>query len=246
MRVPSADRSERTGLGAPGPTVGPVREGGRVTTAGHVARRPGLWAMIRDVVVRPSRAFAELPSTTDAAKLGLQALLVIGGAYTVVLGVFIAVGWSAVAPSALPVALDDQYRLQILYQVPLYLLATVASATALMTVLRATGRRTDMRTAFAAVAFASVVPFLWTTLVVELVLAFGLAVGAFEVDAARGWLLEDGTWFTTAYQLVAAIWAVTLFVIAARRVARAGWPTAFGAAVAALVIYVIPVALLIR
>jgi hypothetical protein len=65
------------------------------------------------------------------------------------------------------------------------------------------------------VAYASVIPFSFTTMLVELALALALLAGVVQPDVVLNWLLGPGAWFPATYQLIAVIWIAALFVMAA-------------------------------
>jgi hypothetical protein len=112
--------------------------------------------------------------------------------YTLVLAIFIARDYPAAAPSVLPLSVEEQYPVQIWYQGPLFFATTALAATVLVLAGRVAGQSPDLRLAFARVAFASVVPFFFTTLLIEFTLALALLVGLVQPDAVLNWLLGSG------------------------------------------------------
>jgi hypothetical protein len=207
---------------------------------------PGFWSTLGSVVVRPWKALREMAHDPAAFRKALVLLLLIIGVYTLILAIFLARGYPAAAPSVLPLTVDEQYPVQIWYQGPLFFAVTALSAGSLVLAGRALGLSLDFRLAFARIAFASVIPFFFTTMIVELVLALLMLVGVVQPAAVLSWLLGDGAWFPAIYQLIAIVWIAVLFVIAAWHTLNRGWAGGILGGVLALAVHALPIALLIR
>lgn len=206
----------------------------------------GFWHTISGVVVRPWRTFEELNSDPKSLRKGFGAFLLVAVGYTAVLGAFIAADYPAAVSSALALPRGVQYKVQIWYQVPLFLLATLSSAGVLMLLLRATNVRVHYSLAMAHLLFASTVPFLFTTLPVELVIGALVSTGITEPASVLAWLSGPGTWFASTYQIAGVIWIVALFLIATKRFSNHRWPMSITIALVTLAVYALPLAFLIR
>jgi hypothetical protein len=100
--------------------------------------------------------------------------------------------------------------------------------------------------ACARVAYASVIPFFFTTMLVELALALLLLVDVVQPDAVLTWLLGPGSWFPTTYQLISIVWIAALFLMVAWQTLERGWLGGLLGGLLALGVYAVPVALFIR
>ena len=212
--------------------------------------KTGFWSTFLGMTIRPWRTLDELARDPAALTKGALLLLLITLVYTLVLGIFIVRGYPAAAPSVLPLAPEEQYRVQIWYQGPLFFVTTACTAGFLALAAHLLGQspafRATFAPTFARIAYASVIPFFFTTMLIESTLALALLAGAVQPDAVLSWLLGPGAWFPAAYQLVAIIWIAALFVMAAWRTLERGWAGGLIGGVLALVVYALPVALLIR
>jgi hypothetical protein len=135
-------------------------------------------------------------------------------------------GTPAAAASVLALPTAERYPVQIVYQVPLFFAATAAGGAVLAAVLPLRPSAAGLRTGFAAVAFAGCVPFLFTTFPVEAVVAVLRMAWPGVRRAVDGWWTGAGRGFVVAYQIVAVVWIVALFLAAAVRVGTARWPKA--------------------
>jgi hypothetical protein len=163
-----------------------------------------------------------------------------------VLGLFLLADYPAAAPSVLPLSADEQYRVQIWYQAPLFVFNTLIAAWVLVALARAAKGQATFRNALVGLLFASTVPFLFTMLLVELACAILLLAGAVEPAPLLDWLKGDGVWFASTYQAIGYAWVAVLFCISAKRTASLNWPPGIAIGLATLAVYSIPIALLIR
>jgi hypothetical protein len=209
-------------------------------------RAGGLWHAFWGVTFRPWRSLAELAHDPAAFWKGILVLLVISLVYTLILAAFLVRGYPAAAPSVLPLTVEEQYRVQIWYQGPLFLATTALTAGVLVLLGRLLGSHPGFGLAFARISYASVIPFFFTTMLVEAALALLLLVGVVEPVSTMNWLLGKGAWFPTAYQLVSIVWIAALFVMAAYRTLERGWVAGVLGALLAMGVYAVPVALFIR
>jgi hypothetical protein len=198
------------------------------------------------MAVRPWRTLGMLAGDPAALKKGVLAILLVIAVYTVILGLFVAKDYPTAAPSALPLDPQEHYRIQIWYQGPLFFLTTALTAAVLVLIARVLGERADYSLAFARIAFVSVIPFFYTTMLVELVIALAVVLGILQPLTVLGWLTGAGSWFANGYQLVALVWMLVLFVMAARRTIGRGWLVSVPVGLLAMIVYAIPVALAIR
>ena len=83
---------------------------------------PDFWSTLRGVIVRPCQTFLDLNSDPYGLRKAFAVFLFVGIGYTAVLGMFIASDYPAAEPSALALTVEEQYAVQIWYQVPLFLL----------------------------------------------------------------------------------------------------------------------------
>jgi hypothetical protein len=210
----------------------------------------GFWSTFWEMTVRPWRTLGALARDPAALQKGVLLLLLIIFVYTLILAIFIAQGYPAAAPSVLPLTVEEQYPVQIWYQGPLFLVATALAAGLLAFAGRLLGRSPGFRQTFAPafgrIAYASVIPFFFTTMLVELGLAVGMLLGVMQPDAALSWLLGPGAWFPTVYQLIAIVWIAVLFIMATWRTLERGWAAGLLGGLLALAVYALPVALFIR
>ncbi len=220
--------------------------GGILMGSQEPKRTTGFWSTFGGMTVRPWRTLGELAQDPAALRKGVLLLLLITLVYTLILAIFIARGYPAAAPSVLPLAVDAQYPVQIWYQGPLFFATTGLTAGVLMLAGRLSGRSPGFSLAFARIAYASVIPFFFTTMLVELALALMLLAGIVQPDAVLNWLLGPGAWFPAAYQLIAVIWIAALFVMAAWRTLERGWVAGLLGGIVTLAVYALPVAFLIR
>jgi hypothetical protein len=206
----------------------------------------GFWPTFWGMTIRPWRTLGELAHDPAAFSKSAWLLLLITLVYTLILAIFVARDYPAAAPSVLPLAVDEQYSVQIWYQGPLFFVATALAAGVLVLAGRLLGGAPDFRLAFSRLAYASVIPFFFTTMVVEFALALALLVGVVQPKATLNWLLGPGAWFPAAYQLISIVWIAALFVLAAWRTLEQRWIAGLLGGVLALAIYALPVALFIR
>jgi hypothetical protein len=206
----------------------------------------GFWETFWQMTIRPWRTLGELAHDPAAFRNGVLLLLLITLVYTLILAILIVRDYPAAAPSVLPLAVEEQYPVQIWYQGPLFFVATALAAGLLVLAGRLVGRSPGFRLAFARISYASVIPFFFTTMLVELALALALLAGVARPDAMLNWLLGPGAWFPATYQLVSVVWIAALFVMAAWRTLERGWLGALVGGLLALAIYALPVALFIR
>ena len=214
-------------------------------TAGS-SHRAGFWSTFWGMTVRPWRTLGDMGQDPGVFAKGVLLLLLITAAYTFVLAAFITRGYPAAVQSVLGLAVDRQYPVQIWYQGPLFLVATALAAGVLVLLGRLLGSSPGFRLAFGRIAFASVIPFFFTTMLVESVLALLLLARAVEPQPVLVWLLGPGAWFPNGYQLVAVAWIAVLFVLAAARTLERGWLAGVLGGLLTLAVYAAPVALLIR
>jgi hypothetical protein len=198
------------------------------------------------MTVRPWRTLGELAQDPAAPKNGVLLLLLITVVYTLVLAMFIVRGYPAAAPSVLPLNVQQQYPVQIWYQGPLFFASTALTAGVLVVMGRLLSGYRGFGLTFARVAYASVIPFFFTTMLIELALALLLLVGVAQPDVVLTWLLGPGSWFPTTYQLISIAWIAALFVMAAWQTLERGWVGGLLGGLLALVVYALPVALFIR
>ena len=198
------------------------------------------------IVTSPRMTLDGLASDAYALAKGVAVLSVVSAVYVAILLAFIGRGYPAAAPSILPIAADEQYAIQVWYQVPLFFGATAVTAGVLVLLSRAAGRPAPGGLAFARVSLATAVPFGLTTMIVESVLAIVLLLGAVAPRDALDWLTGRGAWFATLYQVVGLAWLVALLALSVSVTTRWGASRCLlGTAMLALV-YGAPVALLIR
>jgi hypothetical protein len=198
------------------------------------------------MTIRPWRTLGESAQDPAALRKGILLLLLISSVYTLILAVFILQGYPAAVPSVLPLTVEEQYPVQIWYQGPLFFATTALTAGFLVLVGRRLRGSPGFGLAFARIAYASVIPFFFTTMLVELALALLLLAGVVRPEAVLNWLLGPGAWFPTTYQLISIVWIAALFVMAAWRTLDRGWVAGLLGGLLALAVYAVPVALFIR
>lgn len=208
--------------------------------------RPGFRRLLGWMIVRPARAVETLLDDETALGKGLavQGLLIAG--YTYVVAALLFGGGGALNPSVLELAPLQQYRLQIFYQGPLFLYATLAAAGLLQLLTR---RAAPYGKVFAALGFAYSVPCLLTTLPVEAVAGSLVLAGATTREAFAAWIEGPGALFGWAYQLLAVGWTVFLFLLTAVKLARRGGGgliRGLTAGTTAVLAFALPVGLFIR
>jgi hypothetical protein len=189
---------------------------------------------------------ADLGHDPHAGRKGVYLLALVSLAYTLILAAFLWQGYPAAAPSALPLASDEQYGVQVWYQVPLFFAATAACALILQLAARLTGSTVGFGVAFGRTSFAMTTPFALTTMLIEAVLAILLVAGLVEPLAVIDWLTGEGGWFPLLYQLVALVWIVILLGLAVRASVAGGWLTVAASAAVIAVVYAVPVGLFVR
>jgi hypothetical protein len=192
------------------------------------------------------RTLGELAQDPAALRKGVLVLLLISFVYTLILAIFILQDYPAAAPSVLPLTVEEQYPVQICYQGPLFLATTALTARSLVLVGRLLRRSPGFGLAFARISYASVIPFFFTTMLLELALALLLLAGFVQPEPVLNWLLGPGAWFPSAYQLISIVWIAVLFVMAAWQTLGRGWIAGLLGGLLALGVYAVPVALLIR
>ena len=206
----------------------------------------GFWSTFWGMTIRPWRTLGELAHDPAAFRNGVLLLLLITVVYTLILAIFLVRDYPAAAPSVLLLTVEEQYPVQIWYQGPLFFVATALAAALLVLAAHLVGRSPGFRLAFARISYASVIPFFFTTMLVESALALALLAGIAWPDAVLSWLLGPGAWFPATYQLISVVWITALFVMAAWRTLERGWVGGLLGGLLALAIYAFPVALFIR
>ncbi|MBD3400457.1 MAG: hypothetical protein GF399_09000 [Candidatus Coatesbacteria bacterium] len=207
---------------------------------------PGFGRLLGWMILRPARAVEALLDDETALGKGLavQGLLIAG--YTYVVAALLFGGAGALNPSVLQLGPFQQYRLQIFYQGPLFLYATLAAAGLLQLLTR---RAAPYGRVFAALGFAYSVPCLLTTLPVEAVAGSLVLTGATTREAFAAWIEGPGALFGWAYQLLVVGWTVFLFLLTAVKLARRGGGgliPGLAAGSAAVLAFALPVGLFIR
>ena len=208
--------------------------------------RSTFWLTFAGVIVKPVSTLRRLQEDSQAARKGVVALLSVLAVYTSILIVFIVCDYPAMAPSILPIAVEDLYRYQVWYQGPLFTVATLLLVGILLLLARLTGHRESFGTVFARVSFATTAPFALTTMAVELVIALSLFAGVFQAQEILGWLTGEGAWFANAYQFVGVAWIVGLLAITAKLSVGLRWWAGIVLGVALAIIYGLPIGLFIR
>lgn len=108
-----------------------------------------------------------------------------------------------------------QYQLQIWYQAPLFFATTALTAAVLMVLDSRAKHRTTFWVAFGRIALATAVPFAFTTMLVEVVVASLMLAGVIEPMLTWHWLMGDGSRFAAFYQSVGLAWLLGLMVLLA-------------------------------
>lgn len=215
-------------------------------TSRESRRTRGFWPTFWGMTIRPWRTLGELARDPAALRNGVLLLLLITLVYTLILAIFIGQDYPAAAPSVLPLAVEEQYPVQIWYQGPLFFVSTALTAGVLVVMGRLLGGACAFGLAFGRIAYASVIPFFFTTMMIELALALLLLAGVVQPDAVLTWLLGPGSWFPTTYQLISIVWIAVLFVMVAWQTLERGWLGGLLGGLLALGVYALPVALFIR
>lgn len=207
----------------------------------------GFWDYWLAVLLRPVRGLEAVGLAATPVRLGVAALALVLGTYTVILLVFLSRDFPAAAESILPLSVEKQYTYQIWYQGPLFVAMTVALAGFLRLLTRRRGSHPTSRAGlFAQVSFATTIPFALTTMLVELAIALLVLPRWITPDATLDWLSGSGAWFATIYQLAGALWVVALLSVTARLATGAKWYTSLGAGLGLTVLYGLPIGLFIR
>ena len=204
------------------------------------------WRAFRGTVTRPGRTFADLAADPHAGRHGALVLLAVCAVYTLILAAFLGRGYPAAARSALGLAPEDQYGVQVWYQGPLFFAVTAVTSAVLVLVSRSSGHPTGLGLAFGRISLATAVPFASTTMVVEVVAALLLATGVLAPADLLRWLTGPGAWFALLYQVIGLGWLAALVMVATRTTLGRGWLVSAPAGLLLLVVYGTPVALLVR
>lgn len=215
-------------------------------TAQTARPNPSFWTTFQDMTLRPYAALRDLAADPAAARKGAGILLLATLVYTFILGVFILRGYPAAAPSILPLSVEEQYPVQVFYQGPLFFLATLAVAAVLVLFARLRRQNLGFGLAFARLSFATTLPFVLTTMLVETVVAGMVLAGVWAPVQVVGWLTGPGAWFAAAYQLAGLVWIAALATMAVQASLETNWPASALLALVLLVVYGLPVGLLIR
>ena len=197
-------------------------------------------------MTRPGRTFEGLADDPHAGRHGALVLLAVCAVYTLILLAFLGRGYPAATGSALGLAPEGQYGVQVWYQAPLFFAVTCLTTAVLVLASRASGQPVGFGLAFGRVSLATAVPFASTTMVVEVAAALLLAAGLVKPADLLGWLTGPGAWFALLYQLVGLAWLAALVLVATRTTLGRGWRISAPVGVLLLVVYGVPVALLIR
>ncbi|MCB8980556.1 MAG: hypothetical protein H6657_24365 [Ardenticatenaceae bacterium] len=205
-----------------------------------------VWQTFIGMIIKPLYTFQHLQNDDRAARKGLWVLLLVLGTYTFILSIFITHDYPAMAPSILPISVEDLYRYQVWYQGPLFIVATLVLTGLLVLLAKMKGQAAGFTVVFARVRLATAVPFALTTMAVELVIAILVLVGVFQPLEILGWLAGEGAWFANAYQLVGVLWIIGLLALTARLTLGVRWWLAIILGVVLAVIYGIPIGLFIR
>jgi hypothetical protein len=206
----------------------------------------GFWGHWLAVVLRPVRGLEAVGAAARPLRLGMAALALVLGTYTLILLMFLLRDFPAAAESILPLTVEEQYAYQIWYQGPLFVAMTVALAGLLRLLTRRRTQPTSPAGLFAQVSFATTIPFALTTMLVELVIALLVLPGWITPDATLDWLTGSGAWFATIYQLAGILWVVALLTVTARLATGARWHASLGIGLGLSVLYGLPIGLFIR
>ncbi len=204
------------------------------------------WGLWLGVLRRPVHGLEAVGRSATPLRLGLAALALVRGTYTLILLVFLARDFPAAAESVLPLTVEEQYAYQIWYQGPLFVTMTLVLAGLLRLLTRRKEHPTSPAGLFAQVSFATTIPFALTTMLVESVIALLVIPGWIRPEATLDWLSGPGAWFATIYQLAGVLWVVTLLSVTARLAMGAKWYTSVGIGLALAVVYGLPIGLFIR
>ena len=143
-----------------------------------------LWQTFAGVVLKPLSTLQRLGEDERPALKEWLALLLVLATYTLLLVVFVLRDYPALAPSILPIEVEDLYRYQVWYQGPLFIVATLVLAGLLMLLARGQGQAGSFAVQFARVSFATTVPFALTTMAVGLVIAILVLAATYSVPIA--------------------------------------------------------------
>jgi hypothetical protein len=204
------------------------------------------WQTFVGVIIQPFSTFQRLQNDNRAALKGLLALLLVLATYTLILVIFIVHDYPAMAPSILPIAVEDLYRYQVWYQGPLFIVATLILAGILMWLGRVKGQTASFAVTFAQVSFATTVPFALTTMAVELVIAILVAARVCQPQEVLGWLAGSGALFANVYQFAGVLWIIGLLAITAKLSVGVRWWVGIILGVVLAIIYGVPIGLFIR
>jgi hypothetical protein len=204
------------------------------------------WRTFAGVVIRPVSTLSRLEEDDWALLKGLLVLLLVLAGYTLILVIFILRDYPAMAPSILPIAVEDLYRYQVWYQGPLFVVATLVLTGLLLLLSRVKGQAADLGTVFARVSFSTTVPFALTTMLVELVIALLVLAGLVQPQEVLGWLTAEGAWFASAYQFAGVAWIVGLLAITATLSVGVRWWLGIVLGVLLAILYGVPIGLFIR
>ena len=197
-------------------------------------------------MTRPGRTFAGLADDPHAGRPGALVLLAVCAVYTLILLAFLGRGYPAATGSALGLAPEGQYGVQVWYQAPLFFAVTAATSAVLALMSRLSGHPAGLGLAFGRISLATAVPFALTTMVVEAAAALLVAAGLVAPADLLRWLTDPGAWFALLYQVIGLAWLAALVMVATRTTLRRGWLVSVPAGLLLLVVYGTPVALLIR
>lgn len=204
------------------------------------------WQTFIGVVVKPVSTFRQIEEDDQVVLKGLLALLLVLAVYTVILIIFIQCNYPAMAPSILPIAVEDLYQYQVWYQGPLFLVATLILTGVLMLLARIKGQAGSFAVVFARVSFATTVPFALTTMLVEMVIALLVWAGLFQPQEVLGWLTGAGAWFANTYQIIGIVWVVGLLALTTKLSVGVRWWLSVVLGVLLAIIYGMPIGLFIR
>ncbi len=205
-----------------------------------------VWGLWLGVLRRPVPGLEAVGRSATPLRVGLAALALVLGTYTVILLVFLARDFPAAAESVLPLSVEEQYAYQIWYQGPLFVAMTVVLTGLLRLLTRSRAQSTSPAGLFAQVSFATTIPFALTTMLVESVIALLVLPRWISPDATLDWLSGSGAWFATIYQLAGVLWVLALLSVTARLATGAKWAASLGIGLGLAVVYGLPIGLFIR
>lgn len=204
------------------------------------------WQTFIGVIVKPVSTLQRLQNDDRAALKGWLALLLVLTAYTLILVIFVVYDYPAMAPSILPISVEDLYRYQVWYQGPLFIVATLLLTGLLMLLARAKKRAESFAVVFARVSFATTVPFALTTMAVELMIAILVPARVFQPQEVLGWLAGEGALFANVYQFAGMLWIIGLLAVTAKLSVEVKWWLGIVLGVVLTIIYGVPIGLFIR